>query len=88
MNVGLCWSSGIREGIWMTEYGKRKSMHFDVLLPILSTIEDLPLDQEIDFYSLQVGPERKQIDPLLPKGWIEDMLPEKPTWAETAALIE
>ena len=24
--VGICWSSGIREGFWLTEYGKRKSM--------------------------------------------------------------
>lgn len=24
--VGICWSSGIREGFWLTEYGKRKSI--------------------------------------------------------------
>ncbi len=74
-NIGLCWSSGIREGLWITEYGKRKSMHFDSLEPL----RELPLN----FINLQVGPERKQM-----KDWVRDVLPEKPDWDETAALVE
>ncbi len=77
--VGLCWSSGIREyGIWIAEYGRRKSMHFNTLSPLLK----LPKA----FVSLQVGPERAQME-----GWqaigIHDVLPEKPNWDDTAALI-
>lgn len=72
--VGICWSSGIREGLWITEYGKRKSMHFDTLRPLLK----LPFN----FINLQVGPERGQIS-----GNVYDLLPEKPSWDDTAALI-
>jgi tetratricopeptide (TPR) repeat protein len=49
MRVGLCWSSGIRSGFWYTEYGKRKSMSFSELSPLL--------DLDASFFSLQVGPE-------------------------------
>jgi tetratricopeptide (TPR) repeat protein len=78
--IGLCWSSGIRDtGIWIAEYGRRKSMHFDTLVPIA---QSCPRDF---FVSLQVGPEREQI----PYAWSElDMLPENPSWDDTAALIE
>jgi tetratricopeptide (TPR) repeat protein len=80
-NIGLCWSSGIRlnDSAWLAEYGRRKSMHFHKLAPILK----LPLQ----FVSLQVGPEREQLT-----GWqaigVQDVLPEHPTFADTAALIE
>lgn len=75
-NIGLCWSSGIRhEGIWLAEYGRRKSMTFDMLKPLLRS--------EKDFVSLQVGPERTQA-----LGWVSDVLPKKPSWDDTAALIE
>ncbi len=75
--VGLCWSSGIRDyGIWIAEYGKRKSMHFSQLKPILS-------NKEVQFVSLQVGPEREQND-----GSVVDVLPKLPTWDDTAALVE
>ncbi len=79
--IGLCWSSGIREGIWMREYGTRKSMHFRELCRLLDgTGRKIG---EALAVSLQVGPERAQHDKL-----IADVLPQKPTWAETAALIE
>jgi len=73
-SVGLCWSSGIREGLWIAKYGQRKSMHFDDLRPILDV-------DGFDFISLQVGPERTQ------NRLAEDVLPEKPSWDDTAALV-
>jgi ADP-heptose:LPS heptosyltransferase len=75
--IGLCWSSGIREGLWITRYGKRKSMHFDDL----NGLSDLMVGRGC-YVSLQVGPERHQR-----KGLVMDMLPEKPSWDDTAALI-
>lgn len=76
LRVGVCWSSGIRDdGLWIAEYGRRKSMHFSELGPILKL--------KGDFVSLQVGPERLQADDS-----VIDLLPEKPTWHDTAALIE
>ena len=77
--IGICWSSGIRTGIWITEYGKRKSMHFETIKPII----DAARAAKFVPISLQIGPERDQND-----GVISDVLPKKPTWAETAALIE
>jgi hypothetical protein len=50
-NVGLCWSSGIRDAVWIKEYGKRKSMRFDTLWPVLGC-------EGVGFVSLQAGPER------------------------------
>jgi hypothetical protein len=78
--VGLCWSSGIRldDSAWLAEYGRRKSMHFDKLRPILV--------KPMNFISLQIGPEREQLKDDV---WlVADILPEKPTWDDTAALIE
>jgi tetratricopeptide (TPR) repeat protein len=76
--IGLCWSSGIRlkEGIWMEKYGRHKSMNFESLVPLVKA-------RQIDscFYNLQVGPERAEQYGIL------DVLPEKPSWAETAALV-
>lgn len=76
--VGLCWSSGIRQdGLWISEYGRRKSMTFEQLRPMFSNCQDNV------FVSLQVGPEREQLhDP------VRDLLPRKPDWDDTAALIE
>ncbi len=76
--VGLCWSSGIREGLWIARYGKRKSMHFDDLKNIVY------LDIPVRFFSLQVGPERDQMKSCK---YIHNVLPEKPSWDDTAALI-
>ncbi len=76
--IGLCWSSGIRDGVWMQTYGLQKSMHFRDLELLLTPTSD-------HFYSLQVGPERKQMG--IPGPLITDLLPERPSWAETAALI-
>jgi tetratricopeptide (TPR) repeat protein len=76
--IGFCWSSGIRTTeTWLKAYGLRKSMHFDTLLPIVQA------DAEFSAVNLQVGPERAQHGGVL---W--DPLPENPTWAETAALVE
>lgn len=71
--IGVCWSSGIRkEATWLAEYGRRKSMSFKTMSGIFNN-EDV-------FVSLQVGPERKD-------GNIIDILPDKPTWDDTAALV-
>jgi tetratricopeptide (TPR) repeat protein len=78
--VGLCWSSGVRldQGVWLERYGRKKSMHFDRLAPLLIEVRDSV------WFNLQVGPERAQA-----KDRIMDLLPEKEPvdWAETAALV-
>jgi len=79
LRIGFCWSSGIRDGIWMREYGMRKSMHFDAILALIRVVSEIGGSS----FSLQVGPERDQHG-----GYILDYLPRQPTWAETAALIE
>jgi tetratricopeptide (TPR) repeat protein len=87
--IGLCWSSGIRdEALWLKEYGMRKSVPIEKLAPLMET--------PFTFISLQVGPERtdwkkaryfcSQIDPSEPFRII-DLLPEEPTWDDTAALV-
>jgi len=84
--VGLCWSSGIRinDSTWLAEYGRRKSMHFDALSPVIRCgCSDEELLNLPWFVSLQVGPERGQSG-----GYIDDVLPETPTWDDTAALVE
>lgn len=74
--IGLCWSSGIRSGLWISEYGRRKSMALKTMGPLL---------RDGMFVSLQVGPERAEcIDNQI----VFDVLPEKPSWSDTAALIE
>ncbi len=74
--IGLCWSSGIRDtGIWIAEYGRRKSMPF-------KTLDGIDREDS-NLVSLQVGPERREM-----YGDIEDVLPENPSWDDTAALIE
>lgn len=75
--IGLCWSSGIRtDGLWISRYGKMKSMAFDDLKPLLGM-------KNACFVSLQVGPERAEH-----KNRVIDLLPEKPDWDHTAALID
>jgi hypothetical protein len=75
--IGLCWSSGIRlnDSAWLAEYGRRKSMHFDNLEDILEVSGNT-------LVSLQIGPEREQA-----RDMVLDLLPEQPTWDDTAALI-
>jgi tetratricopeptide (TPR) repeat protein len=76
--VGIAWSSGIREqlGPWVKRYGQLKSVSFELIRPI---IETLPM---LSFVSLQVGSPRAENDIIV------DLLPEEPSWADTAALIE
>jgi len=76
--VGIAWSSGVRdnEGLWVKRYGQLKSLSYDLLKPVIM------VDPE-RFVSLQIGSPRQEND-----GMIEDVLPETPTWADTAALIE
>lgn len=77
--VGVCWSSGIREyGIWIAEYGRRKSMTFETIAPLIQAIDEAGSP----VINLQVGPERSQHG-----GVIVDVLPDKPNWDDTAALI-
>src|SRR5437899_10788994 len=78
--IGLCWSAGIREGLWISKYGARKSMHFDSLKPMLNI--NCP-DEILHFVSLQVGPERRQND----GSYVDDVLPDQPSWDDTAALV-
>lgn len=79
--IGFCWSSGIRtDGLWIKEYGNRKSMHFRDIEPLM--VDRRPGDR---FVSLQVGPEREQIE--LHRHLIADLLPRYPSWDDTAALI-
>ena len=81
--IGLCWSSGIRRhiSIWMETYGRLKSMPLKEFAPLFN-VNDL-------FVSLQVGDGRDEIGCYPHEGLypIADVLPEKPTWDETAALI-
>ncbi len=77
--VGFCWSSGIREyGLWIAEYGRRKSMHFDTMGPVV----DAAKAAGALAVNLQVGPERMQHG-----GRVFEALPAKPNWDDTAALI-
>ena len=73
--IGLCWSAGIREGVWMERYGKNKSMWLYDMRPIFSKRHCV---------SLQVGPERSELGG---HGHILDLLPREPTWDDTAALV-
>jgi tetratricopeptide (TPR) repeat protein len=72
--VGLCWSSGIREGLWLKEYGRRKSMRLEKLSPLFSA--------DAEFYSLQCGP------PAQENYMMPGLTELEPDWAETAGLIE
>jgi hypothetical protein len=60
----------------MSKYGAKKSMAFCELMPLIDSTD-------ASLISLQVGPERRdQYPPVM------DVLPDDPTWADTAALIE
>jgi tetratricopeptide (TPR) repeat protein len=76
--IGIAWSSGIRDfsGMtWLKRYGQLKSLGFELVKGIFESIPG-------QFVSLQVGPPRGEND------LIADLLPEDPSWAETAGLIE
>ena len=75
--VGLCWSAGVRSehSIWLEEYGKRKSVSVHALEPLAEALKGYKL------VSLQVGADRNQRS-------FFNLLPENPTWADTAALVE
>lgn len=82
--IGLCWSAGIRPGLWLAKYGKGKSMHFDALEPLFKPgCSDDELLRLPHFVSLQVGPERAENG----SSYVEDILPEYPSWDDTAALV-
>lgn len=77
--IGLCWSSGIRnDGLWISEYGRLKSMAFKDMYNLLYYGDDC-------FVSLQVGPERAELKEYT--GYLPDVLPAKPSWDDTAALV-
>lgn len=84
--VGLCWSSGIRtEGLWIGEYGRRKSMPLEELSRVCN--------DDDAFVSLQSGPERAELaEPTFDhrrscEEIVHDLLPKRPQWDDTAALI-
>ena len=72
----VCWSAGIREGLWIAKYGQRKSMRWSDTMMLRHSTNDY-------FIPLQVGPERKEY---LGRD-DHDLLPEEPTWDDTAALV-
>jgi tetratricopeptide (TPR) repeat protein len=74
---GIAWSSGIRKdgGAWLERYGEIKSLRFEDVRRISDSAN------YYNFVNLQVGPPRARNDL-----WL-DVLPEDPTWADTAALI-
>lgn len=76
--VGFCWSAGIRteHGLWLNEYGERKSVKWADIARLAAA-----LPPGVLAVSLQVGPESKA-------GRLNQYLPDNPTWADTAALIE
>jgi len=83
--IGLCWSAGIRPGLWLTKYGQLKSMKLKDLEPIFVEERDEgERSERSHFASLQVGPERAENAYQFP---IFDFLPERPSWDETAALV-
>jgi hypothetical protein len=77
-SIGLCWSAGIRPGIAVRRFGRHKSMALEdmMLLPLVLS--------DPCFVSLQVGPERAEA---ARQPMVKDLLPAKPTWDDTAALI-
>jgi tetratricopeptide (TPR) repeat protein len=74
--IGVCWSSGIRDGIWLREYGLRKSMRPRDLVPLFR-------DAAAHFISLQTGPEGSAEL----SSWFVKALPSDPSWDDTAALV-
>ena len=42
--IGVCWSSGIRieGGLWLPQYGRRKSMSLETLRPALAGLDPEP----------------------------------------------
>ncbi len=75
--IGLVWSAGVRKGIWLTTYGLRKSLPLKPLTRICRSID-------ATFISLQVGPERAELEGV---DGILDVLPKEPSWDDTAALV-
>jgi hypothetical protein len=76
----LAWSSGIRDGLWLKEYGLRKSIPFAQLMPLYH-------GQSRGGYrlvSLQAGPEAYD-NKCIMAGLQPD---DNPDWDDTAALIE
>jgi hypothetical protein len=74
LKIGLCWSSGIRKGIWLGVYGRRKSATFRSFAPLFS--------YDAVFCSLQCGP------PAAENTMLPGLGAEEPSWDETAALVE
>jgi tetratricopeptide (TPR) repeat protein len=77
LRVGLSWSSGIRAGIWLGEYGRRKSVKLEQLKPIWEYGPEV-------FVSLQMGPEVAEADGL--PQIVSPLTPDS-TWDDTAALV-
>lgn len=77
LRIGLCWSSGIRDGLWLREYGLRKSMPLRQMEPLLRAVA-------ADWICLQIGPEAAEADLI----GVEVYLDEHSTWDDTAALVE
>ncbi len=76
--IGLVWSAGVRKGVWLTTYGLRKSIALKELTRVCDSIDAV-------FLSLQAGPERSELKHV---AGVYDLLPEEPTWDDTAALIQ
>lgn len=83
--VGLCWSSGIRhEGLWLKEYGMRKSMSFEDLWRAIYSIRGAK------FLSLQADQSvTKFVNCIDRIDWpsVQELFPEKLDWDHTAAIV-
>lgn len=71
--IGICWSSGIRDGLWMRQYGTRKSVKFETLKPLFEV--------EARWLSLQLGPPAAENDS------IPTVLEAGDSWEKTSAII-
>jgi len=78
LKVGLCWSSGTYDDLGMIKYQRLRSMNLKNLKSLFNHAN------KVYFVSLQVGPDRSQNN----ESCVYDLLPDKPDWDETAALVE
>ncbi|WP_051037999.1 tetratricopeptide repeat protein [Thalassoporum mexicanum] len=90
--IGIVWASGKRSGTWLNRFYRHKSCPLELFLPLLQ----LP---EVELYSLQVGEDAKQLEPLglefianregdRSVNLITNLSPYIQDFADTATLIE
>ncbi|WP_448572759.1 tetratricopeptide repeat protein [Trichothermofontia sp.] len=75
LRIGITWA-----GNPMNQENEKRSYPLTELLPLLNL-------ENIDFYSLQVGPESQQLENLPPTVTVRDLSPQLKDFADTAAAI-